>query len=475
MKIGFLNIVPWKGHDSHVKFLMECAKRNNHTVHYISCGGGRKHCYQKLVNHRPFECLHCIIKNRVTAFSSNHHVTYKIKAQHLVGGVACTKFSASVISSVGSSLRKERDDWIDSTNDNELDLLQSTERDYNNLTAEFVRGMSEQKYDFLFIFNGRFHDVAAAIKAAQKLNIPFATHERAWFGRGLQINLNSDCLSLKYGHHDKNVNYSDQDLKNAKDLIERRINNGIIGEWKVYNQSRSSLDAQFVPANYKGKYLVIPSSRSEFLGHSDFKLSDENSLVTLDKFLEFYNINAQEVIVRGHPAWTSKIGHKELSESAQEYRSWCVDNGATFIESDDSSVSTYELMLVSKLGIFNGGSAVIEAVHLRLPCVALSKAHYISGSFVTDLSVAKGSWPATLPREVKESDLFDLYKYVHFRYRHQVTFFNHVFANSSTKYSYNIDQSCLREFESIVSMGKMGMLSDAAYSVDREKNVYYSK
>ena len=475
MKIGFLNIVPWKGHHSHVKFLMECAKRNSHTVHYLSCGGGRRHCYQKLVNHRLFECQYCIIKNRVTALSSNHQVTCKVVGQQPTDGMASEKFSASVISSVGSALRKERDDWIDFATDNELKLLKSTEQDFRNITNEYLRTFSEHKYDFLFIFNGRFHDVAAAIKAAKKLNIPFATHERAWFGRGLQINLNTDCLSLKYGHYDKNINYSDQDLEHAKDLVERRINNGIKGEWKVYNQSRSSLDAQSVSTKYKGKYLVIPSSRSEFLGHSDFELNDENSLVTLDKLLEFYNINTQEVIVRGHPAWTSKFGHNELSESAQEYRSWCVDNGATFIEPDDSSVSTYELMLVSKLGIFNGGSAVIEAVHLRLPCVALSKAHYISGSFVTDLSGAKGSWPATLPREVKESDLLDVYKYVHFRYRHQVTFFNHVFANASTKYSYNIDQSCLREFEAIVSMGKMGMLSDAAYSVDREKNVYYSK
>lgn len=469
MKIGFLNIVPWKGHDSHIKFLMECAKQNDHTVYYLSCGGGRKYCYQKLVNRRPLECQYCTIKNRITALSSNYAITCKVKTKQEIGVVAYSKFSNSVISSVGSSLRKERDDWIDFVTDDELELLRSTEQDLSNLNEEFLKKFTEQEYDFLFIFNGRFHDVAAAIGAAKQLNIPFATHERAWFGKGLQINLNTDCLSLKYGYHDKSLNYSEEDLQNAKDLIERRISNGIKGEWKGYNQSRQSLDINSINAKYKGRYLIVPSSRSEFLGHADFELNEKNSLATLDQFLEFYNIDKQNVVVRGHPAWVSKIGYNKLSHSAYEYRTWCAKNGATFIEPDDSSVSTYELMLVSKLGIFNGGSAVIEAVHLGLPCVSLSKAHYSNGSFITDLSITKKLWPLSLPQIVQESDVQDLYKYVHFRYRHQVAFFNNVFAMGSTKYSFNIDDACLQEFESIVSMGKMGIFSDAAYGVNGEK------
>lgn len=459
--------MPWKGHDLHVKFLMECAKRNGHTTHYFTCRGGRRHCYQKLVNRRPFECQHCTIKNKMTALSSDYHTAIKIKDDQSKEYQAGLDFDPSVISSVGSSLRKERDDWIDFANDDEQELLVSTERDFNNLTLEFVEILSKQKYDFLFIFNGRFHDVAAAIKAAKQLNIPFATHERAWFGRGLQINLNSDCLSIKHGHHD-NFNYSDQDLETAKDLITKRIKNGIKGEWKGYNQSRSSLETHSVPKKYKGKYLVIPSSRSEFLGHSDFELNDKNSLATLDSFLEFYCINKQDVVVRGHPAWASKIGYKEISESAKEYRAWSLTNGATFIEPDDSSISTYELMLVSKLGILNGGSAVIEAIHLGLPCVLLSKSQYENGSFITNLSVAKNLWPASLPHQLEDTDVLDVYKYVYFRYRHQVAFFDNVVAAGPTKYSFNIDDLCLAEFEELVSMGKKGIFSDAAYSVIKE-------
>jgi len=466
MNIGFLNIVPWKGHDSHVKFLMECAKRNGHTTHYLTCRGGRSHCYQKLVNRRLFECQYCTIKNGMVALSSDHHLTIKVKDEQQKKNQASKNLEPSVISSVGSSLRKERDDWIDFASNSEQEMLISTERDFNNLTREFYKNFSKRGYDFLFIFNGRFHDVAAAIKAAKQLSIPFATHERAWFGRGLQINLNSDCLSLKHGHYD-NYNYSHQDLETAKDLIINRIKNGLKGEWKGYNQSRLTLDPHLVPKKYREKYLVVPSSRSEFLGHTDFELNDKNSLASLDNFLEFYDINKEDVIVRGHPAWASKIGHKELSESAHEYREWCMKNEATFIEPNDSSVSTYELMLVSKLGVFNGGSAVIEATHLGLPSVLLSKSHYQNGSFIRNLSVTKNLWSASLPNQVGEKELLDVYKYVYFRYHHQVAFFDNVFAKGSTKYTFNINDKCLQEFEDLVSMGKAGMSSDAAYRVKK--------
>lgn len=447
---------------------MDCAKQNGHTTHYISCKGRRKYCYQKLVNQRHFECQYCTAKNRFTAKKSDYHTAIELeKNVKTKESQVSVNFNPSVISSVGSALRKERDDWVDFVSINEKNLLIHTEQDFNKLTKEFLKVFSQENFDFLFIFNGRFHDVAAAIKAAKQLNIPFATHERAWFGRGMQINLNSDCLSLKHGHY-KKLRCSDGDLETAKELITKRINNGIKGEWKGYNQSRRSFDINLVPNNYKGKYLVIPSSRSEFLGHSDFELTFKNSLATLDNFLNFYDINSQDVIVRGHPAWVSKIGNMKVSESLEEYRAWCDKNGATFIEPDDVSISTYELMLVSKLGIFNGGSAVIEATHLGLPCVLLSKSQYANANFITNLSVSKDLWPASLPDKIEELDLQDVYKYVYFRFRHQVAFFNNVIATGPTSYALNINGACLREFEDLISMGKKGIFSDAAYNAQRE-------
>jgi hypothetical protein len=49
-----------------------------------------------------------------------------------------------------------------------------------------------------------------------------------------------------------------------------------------------------------------------------------------------------------------------------------------------------------------------------------------------------------------------------------VAFFDNVFAKGPTKYSFNIDDSCLKEFEELVSMGKKGIFSDAAYHVIKE-------
>lgn len=408
-----------------------------------------------------------MLKNNVIGLAGDRHSSVTVKVESENGAQSEQSFSPSVKSSVGAALRKERDDWIDFSTSDEQVALESTQQDFAGMTAAFVDIFSRHRFEFLYIFNGRFHDVAAAIEAARQLHIPFATHERAWFGRGLQINLNADCLSLRYGHHEE-VRYSDADLDVAKNLIASRISNGIKGEWKGYSQSRESLDIQSVPQEYRGKHLVVPSSRSEFLGHSDFELVNENSLATLDAFLEFYKICAQDVIVRGHPAWVSKVGSKSISDSAREYREWCVKNGATFIEPDDHSVSTYELMVASKLGVFNGGSAVVEAIHLGLPCVLLSKSHYAKASFVTNLSVAKELWPTSLPQKVQDSDLKDVYKYVSFRYRHQVAFFNNVVADGPTKYSFKIDDACLNEFDYLISIGKSGICSDAAYNIMKD-------
>ena len=41
---------------------------------------------------------------------------------------------------------------------------------------------------------------------------------------------------------------------------------------------------------YNDKYLVVPSSRSEFLGHRDYKLNFKNSIECLNKFIEFINL-----------------------------------------------------------------------------------------------------------------------------------------------------------------------------------------
>ena len=203
------------------------------------------------------------------------------------------------------------------------------------------------------------------------------------------------------------------------------------------------------------------------MGHEDFHLSGKNSIRVLERFLEFYKINPQEIVVRGHPAWNSRIGSKAQSESASVYRGWCKRNGAIFIEPSDNSLSTYELMLVSKLGVLNGGSAVVEAVHLGLPCVALSKAHYTGCSFVTDLSQPQDLWPEALPVQVADHQVRDVYKYVDFRYRHQVSFFNNISAHGAKKYSFEVDSECLNEFSQLLDLGISGVKSDAAYFAKR--------
>ena len=241
MKIGFVNIVPWRGHDTHTKFLMECAKAAGLETHFISCNGGRSFCYQKLINKRLFECINCKLRARQVRKHSDLDQRISITEKN-EKNISKDKFNNPVISSVGSSLRLELDDWTETPNENEKGLLKGVQNDYNQLARKLKNIFSRENYSFLFIFNGRFHDTAAAVEAARELSISFATHERAWFGSGLQVNLNTDCLSNRYGHFLRDIRFKESDELDAISLIERRISSGIPGEWKTYNQSIDNID-----------------------------------------------------------------------------------------------------------------------------------------------------------------------------------------------------------------------------------------
>ena len=111
-------------------------------------------------------------------------------------------------------------------------------------------------------------DLTAALCAAcRDSGIPFVTVERAWFGHGLLLIPNADCLSLaELGR--MSAAYRDVPLlaqqaafvgRVAADRFRQR--NDL--EWRLYNQGAVSSTWPTTAAREK-RALILPSSRNEF-------------------------------------------------------------------------------------------------------------------------------------------------------------------------------------------------------------------
>lgn len=466
MKIGFVNVVPWRPHHECATFMAKIMESMGHQVVLIQCSGSRSHCFQKLTNQRLLECGYCQTR------AIMHSLKFPGKTARISGTPSTAKtaqgvYAPSVLSSAGSCRREELDNWHTLPTGKEAgpELL-AIQDDYKNLVAGFTAALNQHRIDLLFVFNGRFHDVAAAIEAANQTNTPYVSYERSWFGKGLQLNTNSDCLSIESpASRIQQQALSNEELLECFDLVNSRIRGSLTGEWRNYGQGLVNHAPSELDAALRGKVLVVPSSRSEFLGHQDYEIYGQaTSVERLTLFLHHYQIPADQVIVRAHPAWKTPIGSCARSKSDAVYREWCRKHRATYIPPDDASISTYQLMQGSKLCVFNGGSAAAEATLLGVPSVVLSPCAYMDVGFVTNLAGAPSDWPDALPVMTSAEDVVLMLRYIHYRYREQVTFFDAVRQLKTTKFSFNQDHpDNIPEMARVINLATTRQISNIYY------------
>ncbi|WP_198040129.1 hypothetical protein [Microbulbifer agarilyticus] len=257
---------------------------------------------------------------------------------------------------------------------------------YEPVDATFESALSwiqSKNLDAVICFNGRMDLTRAVTHACEQAGIPFVTHERTWFGDGLQLVPNANCLSLK-ALSEMVEQFDDKPLTHAQARIagklagERFLQRNSL-EWRLYNQNPEPAPWPLQPKGVK--VLVLPSSKNEFAGHDEWKCEWEDNTQALDDLFKEFSIEPNQVVVRCHPNWAESIGRAVGDRSLQRYKKWTKEKGIYCISSEEKA-STYDLIQQADVVVLNGGSSAVEAGVCGKQVICLGPSTYQAAGFV---------------------------------------------------------------------------------------------
>lgn len=384
MRIGFSSIYSWRPHVGQLYFLANLAKKDGHSVFFLTCDADLPACYtRELRDKRPAwqECVMCRIggmrsytRNGITSIGSAAKeplLTLPVNSE------AWALSSASTLGRFESNADFESDEFLSIANR----LLPSTQISY----AAALSWIKKEQLDAVCVFNGRMDATRAILEAAKAAGIRVVSVERTWFGNGLQLYPEENCLGLKtvdrmvLEWRDKPLT-KNQAVKAASYIALRFLgtNNN---EWRAYNK-----DAQFLPWPVKDarrKILLTPGSRNEIWGHPDWKWDWAEPAQSYDALITQLDLSNQDLVLRCHPNWGEKIGKNDGYLPEKYYTDWANKRGIHVIPSTNKT-STLNLIEQCDAVVVTNGSAALEAGILGKQVIAIGPSSYQAAGFRTD-------------------------------------------------------------------------------------------
>lgn len=374
MRIGFVSIYSWRPHVEHLYYLANLMEQAGHSIEFLTCDGDLPTCYTKeLRDLRPAwrECIQCR-SGGVRSYASGNVTSLG----EMTNGQSC--------------LSEHRLEWAQSS----ASTLGRFESDEEYATPQFHRlvqhlapiidlsheaackWIDECEIEALVVFNGRIDATRAIFESAIKKNIPVVSLERTWFGDGLQLLPQENCLGLK--SVDRIVQewaerpLTHQQAMYAARLIASRFLKKNMNEWRAYNTNATHASW---PTKGKRKLLLIPGSRNEIWGHEDWSSGWAHPIEGYDALIQHLQLESDELVLRCHPNWGEKIGKMGGELPEKYYTDWANHRGITVIQST-STVSTLELIMQADAIVIASGSAALEAGALGKQVISLAAANY---------------------------------------------------------------------------------------------------
>jgi hypothetical protein len=443
MRIGFTNLFAYRPHVQHLKFLADICEKDGHEVFFLTCDGELDTCYTKLIRGKtgPFEqkleCIKCVAGG-VRSYSGRF-VDPISRYSEPNNNLPRDESNRLSLSSAATTVRVESNDELNciDVKDIQSSLSSSIEKVY----SASLNWIKQKRLDSIIVFNGRMDITAAVIKAAEAAGINYITHERTWFGDGIRVVPNNNCLSIveirRMAKEYSNLALSyDQSVFTAR-LLAARFKGTNNLEWRVYNQHSKAVSDWPAGNTLSKKYLVIPSSRNEFMGNEEFKTSWIDNTAALKDLVEIFCIEADQIVVRGHPNWSENIGKSTGKRSSDHYAAFCKKMGFTYIAAE-SDTSTYSLIEQADVVILNGGSSTIEAATLGKSIVCLSPSQFQDSGFVTTYTCRESMFKADgLCMEITPEMITKLaMRHVYTAARRFPMYVDQVKAISTTTYEY---------------------------------------
>lgn len=433
MRIGLTNLFSFRPHVEHLAYIALLLKKIECRVFALTCDAKLGNCYSRAIKGtgKLVECPKCVCGgvrsypfDSVTSIST---ITKNLDPQIL---------DLLSLSSSCTLHRTESDvEWFDP------EVVATRKSLYAPISHTYHSALAwieQNRLDAVICFNGRMDLPRAVLYACERAGIPFITHERSWFGDGLHLVPNGNCLSLRAIHtmvrdfQDRPLLQSQANLA-GKLAAERFLQQNAL-EWRLYNQNPEP--ASWPSRSDGQRVLVLPSSRNEFGGHPEWQSGWSDNTRALDDLFERFGIAPQQVVVRCHPNWAEKIGRVDGRRSLQVYADWTRRRGIHCIFSDQKD-STYDLIQQADMVVMNGGSSAVEAGACGKQVVCLGPSGYQFAGFVRtfcspdDLAVAEG--PELIDANVV---IRKTLRYLYLRARRFPQYVDFVRALETTRYEY---------------------------------------
>lgn len=436
MKIGLVNIYSYRPHVEHLSYLTRLLREAGHETYFLTCDASLPKCYSRTLkgSSKFVECSKCMAGG-VRSFHSCKNIN-SISSKQAYGPLSLSELDEITLSSSCTLNRTESElEWNDpivkSTRES---LYQSVEDSYQSTR----RWISQKQLDAVICFNGRMEVTRAVTYACEKAGIPFVTHERTWFGDGLTLIPNANCLSLSamrimVGDFDEKPLTSHQARLAARLIALRFLQQNTL-EWRLYN--KDSVTATWPSSSARRRVLVLPSSKNEFAGHKEWESGWPDNTTALDDFFEAFSIRPEDVVVRFHPNWAETIGSVSGARPLQHYTTWAKNRGIYYISSEDNA-NTYDLIQQADIVVMNGGSSAVEAGACGKQVICLGPSTYDHCGFVRTFIHKEDFYKSGALEDIEpETVIRKTLRFVYLRAKRFPQYVDYVKAKTTTEYEY---------------------------------------
>jgi len=242
MRIGFASIYSWRPHVSMLHYLAALARQAGHEAYFLTCDGDLADCYTREQKRDRPAWLNCTLcrAGGVRSFEAcNVSSIGQFESNGLVLSQRSKDWALSSASTLG---RFETDE--DFAGPEFAALAQRLEIPAREAYAAARRWIDANKLTAICVFNGRFEATRAICEAARDAGIRYLTSERTWFGDGIQLYPDENCLGLRSvdkmmrDWRDRPLT-RDQAFQAAKHVAARFLRKND-KEWRAYNVNASA-------------------------------------------------------------------------------------------------------------------------------------------------------------------------------------------------------------------------------------------
>ncbi|SSW69713.1 hypothetical protein AVE30378_03678 [Achromobacter veterisilvae] len=383
MRIGYASIYSWRPHVEHLYYLAGITRDAGHSVSFLACDGDLSGCYPKALHPERSGWVHCLRcrAGNIRSFSARDCCS--------IGSLADDTVPVSegayegCLSSASTLGRFESDSDFQSPAFHAIvrSLAAGTQKAY----SAALRWIERERLEAVCLFNGRMDATRGVMEAARSAGIPFVSLERTWFGDGVQLLPNENCLGLN-GVDRMMTQWRmrpltrDQALRATRHVAARFLRRND-KEWRAYNVSARTVE--WPQADSARRVLLVPGSRNEIWGHPDWASVWPEQTAAYDALIDRFNLKPSELVLRCHPNWGERIGTADGSKAERYYTDWAARRGVHCIASTDTA-STLGLIERCDALVVAGGSAALEGGILGKQVIAMGPSIYQQAGFQSD-------------------------------------------------------------------------------------------